>query len=384
MTGERCLLWVQSLLGSGHLRRALTLAGALARDGLEVTVANGGPRASFPIPSGVRLVQLPAVRSASADFARLVTGDGEAVGPEVWRARRELLAALVEELRPQVLMTELFPFGRGAFREELLPVLALARGGKPRPLVLASVRDILVSKRDPAKHRRMLETFDACYAAVLVHGDPALLPFRDSFPLADRLGDRLLYTGLVVPELPEGAPPDRPAVLISAGGGVVGADLLLTALAARPLTRFATHPWLLVTGEGLPADHLAALKARLPPGVTLARHRADLARLIGAAEVSVSQAGYNTVAEALATGARMVLVPFAAGGEDEQTRRAARLASLRLATRLPEAELTPTSLAAAIDRAAALPRPDPSGLALDGAARTAALVRTLLHRHALS
>ena len=30
MTGERCLFWVQSLLGSGHLRRALTLAGALA------------------------------------------------------------------------------------------------------------------------------------------------------------------------------------------------------------------------------------------------------------------------------------------------------------------------------------------------------------------
>src|SRR3954452_18973090 len=119
MTGERCIFWVQSLLGSGHLRRALTLAGGLARDGLEVTLANGGPPPAFPIPPGVPLVQLPAVRSASVDFARLVTSDGEAVGPEVWRARRELLAQLLGEVRPQVLVTELFPFGRGAFREEV-------------------------------------------------------------------------------------------------------------------------------------------------------------------------------------------------------------------------------------------------------------------------
>src|ERR687885_239267 len=66
MTGERCLFWVQSLLGTGHLRRALTLAGALARDGLEVTLANGGPPAAFPTPPGVRLVQLPPVRSPTA------------------------------------------------------------------------------------------------------------------------------------------------------------------------------------------------------------------------------------------------------------------------------------------------------------------------------
>ena len=136
MTGERCIFWVQSLLGSGHLRRALTLAGALARDGLEVTLANGGPPAAFPIPPGVRLVQLPAVRSASADFARLVTSDGEAVGPGVWRARRERLAGLVGEVRPTVLLTELFPFGRGAFREEVLSLL-----GHPHPNPLPPWRE---------------------------------------------------------------------------------------------------------------------------------------------------------------------------------------------------------------------------------------------------
>ena len=39
----RCLFWVQSLLGSGHLRRALLLAEAFAARGAEVILVNGGP-----------------------------------------------------------------------------------------------------------------------------------------------------------------------------------------------------------------------------------------------------------------------------------------------------------------------------------------------------
>ena len=70
---------------------------------------------------------------------------------------------------------------------------------------------------------------------------------------------------------------------------------------------------------------MASLRASLPPGCTLERHRPDLAALMGRCEVSVSQAGYNTVVEGLAAGARMVLVPFAGGVEDEQEQRTRRL-----------------------------------------------------------
>ena len=109
-----------------------------------------------------------------------------------------------------------------------------------------------------------------------------------------------------------------PAVLVSAGGGAVGERLLRTAIAARPLTRFASARWLLVGGQNLPADVLAGLGALVPEGCALARYRSDLASLMGQCAVSVSQAGYNTVVEGLAVGARMVLVPFAAAGEDER------------------------------------------------------------------
>jgi predicted glycosyltransferase len=87
--------------------------------------------------------------------------------------------------------------------------------------------------------------------------------------------------------------------------------------------------------------------------------------------VSVSQAGYNTVVELLAAGARAVLVPFAAAGETEQTRRAELLAGRGLAQVVVEPELTPARLAEAIDRALAAPPPARGALDLGGAAAAA-------------
>jgi predicted glycosyltransferase len=92
----------------------------------------------------------------------------------------------------------------------------------------------------------------------------------------------------------------------------------------------------------------------------------------------VSQAGYNTVLETLQAGARAVVVPFAGGTESEQTLRATLLAERGLLQVVEEAALTPATLAAAIDRAAARPRPAPGAIDLDGARRSAELLRKWL------
>ncbi len=375
-----CLIWVQSLLGSGHLRRALALAGALARDGQHVVLANGGPPSAWSLPGGVELVQLPTITSGDTEFSTLVQADSRPVDEALWSGRRQLLLDLVTRHRPRALLTEMFPFGRRAFRAELVPLLDLAR--EQGALILASVRDVLVTKHDPAKYAWMLDLAQRQYDVVLVHGDPELFPFGLSFPYADELGAQVCYTGFVLNEPDPQPVADAPAVLVSAGGGAVGASLLEAAIEARPLTRFSAAPWLLVGGANLPPGHHPHLARRLASGMELAGHRRDLPGLIAGAQVSVSQAGYNTVAEGLAGGARMVLVPFAAGSEDEQTRRAARLAELGLALHLPEHDLGPAVLAAAIDRAAGLFRPKPGIVTFDGAARTAALVRELMARHA--
>jgi predicted glycosyltransferase len=79
--------------------------------------------------------------------------------------------------------------------------------------------------------------------------------------------------------------------------------------------------------------------------------------------------------EALQAGARAVLVPYAGGGESEQTSRARLLAGRGLVQVVEENALAPQALAAAIGRALAAPRPAPGAVDLDGARKSAELVR---------
>ncbi len=366
------LIWVQHLLGTGHLRRAQAIAAGLARSGMSVVLLCGGAPVPWPAPPGIRVVQLPPLRSSDAAFSALTDLDGRPVGAELWQARLRAIRAAVAAARPRIVVTEMFPFGRRAFRDE---VEALLTAAAPfRPLVACSVRDVLIGRSDPARWEEMRDIVLARYDLVLVHSDPRVLPFELSFPLAAALGERLVYTGYVLGvRRPEPAEADL-AVVVSAGGGAVGRRLLASALDARPLSRLSHRPWLLVAGANLPEVERAALVAAAPPGVAVAGHRDDLPDLLATADVSVSQAGYNTIVEGLAGAARLVLVPFDGPGQDEQLRRARHIAALRLASLVEAAELSPPALARAIDQAAARPRPDPAWINLDGAARSAALL----------
>jgi predicted glycosyltransferase len=370
----RVLFWVQHLLGSGHLKRALTLARAMAEDGLRVVVASGGTPVPWLGADGVELVQLPPVRAGDLTFAGLLDEHDRPVDDRFRAVRRDRLLALFRELRPRVVVTEMFPFGRRAFRFELIPLLEAAAAARPRPWRLCSVRDVLVRKPDPEGYAWMLEQARAHFDRVLVHTDPRVIPFGLTFPHARVLGARLVETGYVVePEAARSAG-GRGEVLVSAGGGRVGAALLEVALAARGRCRLRSRPWRLIAGGNLPGAAFEKLGAGLPEGVILERQRDDFPALLANSLLSISQAGYNTVVEGLRFRKPMVLVPFETATETEQRTRAERMLELGLAEAVWESGLTPRRLASAIDRAARPRSSEWPALALDGGARTARLV----------
>jgi predicted glycosyltransferase len=171
-------------------------------------------------------------------------------------------------------------------------------------------------------------------------------------------------------------------VLVSAGGGRVGGTLLAAALAARARSRLDRHPWRLIAGGASAPEALAELAAGAPPGVVVERQRSDFQALLAKSLLSVSQAGYNTVVEVVRLGKPMVLVPFETATETEQTIRARRLRDRGLAEVVWESELTPTTLARAIDQAVSRPAAPRPALDLGGAAASARLVAQLVQRAA--
>jgi predicted glycosyltransferase len=373
MTGS-VLFHVQYLLGIGHLQRTLRIAEALAEDGIDVTLVSGGMPAALPIRRLIRLVQLPPVRVRDARF-ELTDADGAPLEDALRQRRRAALLAAFAGSRPDVVVIEGFPFARRAFRFELEPLIAAVREARPRPSLLCSVRDIITMRADPQRRREAVERVRRDFDAVLVHGDPALVPFEASFPAAAEIADRLVYTGYVAPPPlpPSSTAAGGDGVVVSAGGGAAGHALLRTALAARRAGCLAELSWLLLAGTNLPEAEFAALCRAAPSGVAVERFVPDLAALLRRCRVSVSQAGYNTVLDILSAHARAVLVPFAAERETEQLLRAERLAALGAVELVRESELSPATLAAAIERAASRD-PVPVRVAAGGAARSARII----------
>ena len=334
------------------------------------------PSAMMPF-DGVRTVQLPPLRSADADFSGLVMEDGRPLDDAGKAARRDALIATFDDVRPDVLVIEAFPFGRRQMRFELLPLLERARARRPRPLVACSIRDIL-QRRKPEREAETVATVDAFFDAVLVHGDPAVHRLEGSFGPADAIANKVAYTGYVAPVPPPPAP-HREGVVVSAGGGAVGGPLLHAAVDARARSGLADAPWLLLTGDNLPDEDFARLSARAGIGLTVARHRSEFLACLAGARASISQAGYNTVMDVLVTQTPAVLVPFAGSGETEQPERAAALAARGRAEVVREADLDADALAAAVDKAVTLPPAAVGALDLDGARGTVAAIETL-HR----
>jgi len=377
------MIYVQHLLGVGHLQRARWLARALVRQGFRVALACGGkPPAEWP-ETDVTLHQLAPVYCPDASFSRLLDVDGNDIDQRWRESRCRQLLDLFERLAPRVLITETFPFGRRMMRFELLPLLEQAQQRRHSMLVLASIRDILQPKSKAGRNQETCDLVEKYYDHVLVHGDPKIATLADSFDAAGRIEKRLFYSGYVCATQPKIEPADAVAaeVLVSAGGSDTGIGIFETAIKARPLSRLRDHHWRLLVSTAVDDTLFADLQRAAGDGISVERNRADFTALMQNARLSISQAGYNTITDLLQTRAAAVVIPFDQFNEVEQSLRAERLRRCGRVAVLEARNLNAENMARAADHALTL---DTSlRVNLDGAAKTAMQIRAWLKARAL-
>jgi len=347
-----------------------------------VTVISGGVDVPVLDSRGMTFVQLPSLKANDRSFDGLVDAEGNPVVDGLKHERKQKLLELFQEIRPHVLMIELYPFGRRQLRFELIPILEAAQAATPRPHIVCSVRDILVEKNKPHRDIEMVEKARAYFDDVLIHGDPQLIPFETTFSRAADIKDMLHYTGYVVEkELAEKAVGEQGSgeIIVSSGSGAVGENLLRTAMKARPLTSVADRRWRILVGYSMPDEVFDSLKAEERPGVTVERARSDFVTLLKNCHLSISQGGYNTLMEILLTKANGIVVPYAGGHETEQTLRARLLAERGLIRQIPEEELTVDGLVNTINAAVEHPLDGLNELNMDGAEVTAEMIKSWIH-----
>jgi predicted glycosyltransferase len=377
------LFYVQHLLGIGHIMRAATLTRALEAHGVAVTFVSGGA----PVPgfeSGAsRFVQLPPTRAIDVNFKVLVD-EHDALIDDAWRERRrDRLLSLYDETAPDIVLTEMYPFGRRQMRFEVEPLLDRARSDPRRPLIASSVRDILVEPDKPERVDEMVARVQRYFDLVLVHGDPALIPFDATFPRMREVVGAVRYTGYVTnPPPPRGGAgaPGHGEVIVSTGGGAVSEQMLGAAIDARPMTNAANKVWRVLIGHNLPDGEFDHWHRSVPHGMIVERARTDFAHLLRNCVLSISQGGYNTVMEILAAGTRAVCLPYAGGHESEQTIRCRLLADRGLIQIVEKDAVGARNVAAAVNRALASPPVADAGVDMSGAGRTAEVLLAALAR----
>ncbi|HRI39805.1 MAG TPA: hypothetical protein PLO50_14715, partial [Nitrospira sp.] len=176
----RILIYCQHVLGMGHLIRSMAIARALKN--CTVVFNNGGESLSgVEVPPWVTVVNLPPI-SSDSEFQELNIHSDNSTLEQIQLARKKELFERFDHFHPDVVVIELFPFGRKRFAFELLPLLAHIRLAAPSTRVVCSLRDILVTKPDQTRHEDwVVSLMNRYFDVLLIHSDPTFQTLDETF-----------------------------------------------------------------------------------------------------------------------------------------------------------------------------------------------------------
>ena len=389
MSATRLLFYSHDTFGLGHFRRSLTIATHLRRHipDCSVLILTGLEAAyAFETPPGIDFVKLPAVKKVGPDAYR--SRHLRISFNRVKRLREHLIKAVAKSFDPHLFVVDNVPRGVDG---ELLPTLEFLRVHRPATRIVLTLRDLLDEPGRIVPQWRTWNVYE-----LLEHGydDIWVVGWRDLFdPTAlyefpPAVAAKTRFCGYIVQQ-PDPAVTDairlelrlddRPLAMVSVGGGGDGFPLLRTyadVVDELAATGLRTAMFL---GPDLPPSQRTELKQLLlpRPDMLLFDFRPDLVSFLPLAAITVSMAGYNTVAEVLAYRKRAVVIPRTFPRR-EQWIRAQTLARRGLLATLDLDALSAPALLAAIRERLLAPLPPEGAVDLGGLRRIARRARHLL------
>ncbi len=359
MNIKKLVVYSHDTFGLGNIKRMLAITQHLLETipELSVLLVSGSPMIHhFHLPEKrFDYLKLPCLgRTVKGEYTvkRLGTQFEELVA-----VRTQIIQATVANFDPDIILVDKKPRG---VADELLPTLELVRGAKKQTQVVLLLRDIL---DDPETTRGIwlkndyFRSIERHYDSILVMGASNVFDVGREYQFPAEAAKKLEYCGYTHrshfakhPELIDlFSEKETPRVLVTAGGGEDGFELLKTYLAGLESVKGFRINSTIVTGPEMSVSNrnkIYQLSDRLDHVQTL-EFTPNLMAYMRDADLVVSMAGYNTIVEILSINKRAVVVPRDKPVR-EQLIRAKRLEQLGLLTCIPPAELTPRRLLTAV------------------------------------
>ncbi|MEQ1806895.1 MAG: glycosyltransferase [Burkholderiaceae bacterium] len=367
----RILYYCQSLVGVGHLACSLRIIEELVPFADVDLVYGGLDTATMFEHARLRALRLPTLLH-DEDSGGLRDPDEADTVDSIWALRSAQIGAFVQG-RYDAIVVEFYPFGRRRFKPEIMTMFSAVRDVSGPIPIFTSVREVLVP-RPLETERRMVQTLRRHIHTVFVRSDPDVIRLDHTFSLAHEIEDKLVYTGYISAPTPATWPARKKQILVSQGGGNVGAELLIGAIGVAPL--MPDFHFVLATGSRTSAGDVAKLQALLrSPNVQIVPFLADFQRHLRESAASISMGGDNTLLDVITARTPALAYPYQ--GNPEQSLRIEKFAQKGLLTTLAPADLAAEDLKAKILHAIGAP-PSAHPIATDGARITSQKIRQII------
>jgi len=367
----RILIYSHDSFGLGHLRRCRAIAHSLVArfKGLSVLILSGSPIiGSFEFKARVDFIRLPGV-------IKLKDGEYTSLGlhidlEQTMSIRESIIYHTAAIFKPDIFLVDKEPTG---LKNEVLRTLEmLRRQGTINVLGLRDVMDEASALKSEWEDKQVQPVLEKLYHDIFVYGLREMGSPVDSLGLPASVLNKMSYTGYLDREVPSDrnwiAPVkiDDPYILITAGGGGDGAELVDWVVSAYEADPNIPYRAIIVTGPFMQAVNQQEFHDRCEAigKVEIITFDTHIELLMEQAVGIVSMGGYNTFCEILSLDKPALMVPRSVPRQ-EQTIRASRAAKLGLIGMLdPSHGRDPKIMAAALYQ---LPhRKPPSAHALPG------------------
>lgn len=311
----RLLIYSHDSFGLGHLRRCRALAHSLVEKykGLSILILTGSPIIGrFDFKTRVDFVRIPGV-------IKLRNGDYTSLGLHIDLAdtlalRESIIKHTAETFAPDIFLVDKEPTG---LKGEVKSTLEMFRD-KPTKCILG-LRDVM---DDPDlleaewDNKQVWPVLNELYDELWVYGPDYIGSPLEGLSQADSVKDKILFTGYLPRQLPEGIDPDsikipeKPYILVTPGGGGDGVEMVDWVLRAYEEKQQPT-PAYFVLGPFMPlAERTQFIKrAEKLDQVETVVFSAHLEHLMSNAKAVIAMGGYNTFCEILSFDRPALILP---------------------------------------------------------------------------
>ena len=315
---KRVLLYSHDSFGLGHVSRCRTIANAIveADQSVSVLIISGSPMiGSYEFRSGIDFVRVPGVvkqiETGEYDSANLRVGVEHTL-----EMRTRIIRDTADIYRPDLFIVDKEPTG---LRGEVVPALHLLKE-RGTPLVLG-LRDVM---DDPAalaaewERKNVVPALRDLYDEIWIYGLPQINKPLTGIAVPPSVRHKMFYTGYLYRDLPlhsdiphEIEEINGPFILVTAGGGGDGADLIDWVLAAYESDPHIPYGAVIVFGPFMSASEREAFKERAAKfrNIRTLTFTNNLGALMQRAEGVVAMGGYNTFCEILSFDKKAIIVP---------------------------------------------------------------------------